>query len=293
MMRTVPPSIQPPDYAATGRPRVRSVRNHMDKDALVVMRRSCAAAREVLEEVLAAVRPGVSTDELDAIAHEATIARGAYPSPLNYRGYPRSLCTSINEVICHGIPCEQKLVDGDIINCDVTLYLNGMHGDCSETVFVGTPSQSAIDLVAHTYRSMMDAIAVVKPGKKLNEIGRIISKRAKQCGYSVVEDFSGHGIGPVFHMPPHILHYYNRSDPKRIREGMVFTIEPMINAGVPHGRILDDHWTAVTTDGQLSAQFEHTIYIGARGAEILTDGNPRFMEQLQALGMKPNPSALP
>ena len=292
-LRPVPPSIVAPDYAESGRPQSRSVRNHMSGEALTRMRRACAAAREILEEVLAAAKPGVRTDELDKIAHEASIARGGYPSPLNYRGYPKSICTSVNEVICHGIPSEQRLEDGDIINCDVTIYLDGMHGDCSETVFIGTPSQASVDLVAHTYRSMMAAIDIVRPGSKLNEIGRVIAKRARRCGYGVVEDFSGHGIGPAFHMPPHVLHYYSRSDPKRMREGMVFTIEPMINIGTAQGRILDDHWTAVTTDGQLSAQFEHTVYVSPRGPEILTAGTPRFLAQLEELGMKPSPAALP
>ena len=255
----------------------------MKGEELTRMRRACAAAREVLEEVLDAVKPGVTTEELDVIAHEASIRRGGYPSPLGYRGFPKSLCTSINEVICHGIPDpERVLKDGDIINCDVTLFLDGMHGDCSETVFVGTPSQEAADLVDFTYKSLMAAIEVVRPGKKLNEIGKVISRMAKSAGYSVVRDFSGHGIGPVFHMAPHVVHYYERSNYATIKEGMTFTIEPMINIGEFYADTLDDGWTALTLDRSLSAQFEHTIYVGKKGADILTMGSPRYQAQLSS-----------
>lgn len=295
-LRLVPEHIPRPDYAmpgSGGRPkshiidafgRKKVVRNHMRGEALERMRRACRAAREVLEEVLEAVRPGVSTEELDVIAHEACIARGGYPSPLGYRGFPKSLCTSINEVICHGIPDPQRILkNGDIINCDVTIYLDGMHGDCSETVFVGTPSLEARRLVEFTYESLMAAIKIVKPGKKLNEIGRLISKRAKGAGYSVVRDFSGHGIGPVFHMPPHVVHYYERHNLTSIKEGMTFTIEPMINIGELYADTLDDGWTAITLDQSLSAQFEHTLYVGKRSAEILTMGEPYFKRQLAIL----------
>ena len=296
MLRPVPEHIPRPDYAlpgSGGRPknytldafgRKKLVRNFMKGDELVRMKRACAAAREVLEEVLAAVRPGVTTEELDIIAHEACIERGGYPSPLGYRGFPKSLCTSINEVICHGIPDPQRVLnDGDIINCDVTLYIDGMHGDCSETVFVGTPSQEAVDLVTFTYESLMAAINIVRPGKKLNEIGKVISRMAKSAGYSVVRDFSGHGIGPVFHMPPHVMHYYERGNFTQIKEGMTFTIEPMINIGEYYADTLDDGWTALTLDRSLSAQFEHTIYVGKKSTEILTAGEPIFKRQLSEL----------
>jgi methionyl aminopeptidase len=296
-LRPVPDHIVRPDYAmpeARGIPqskikdargRFKAVKNEMKGEPLSRMRATCKAAREVLEEVLAAVKPGVTTDELDQIAHGASIARGGYPSPLGYRNFPKSLCTSINEVICHGIPSNRVLKEDDIINCDVTLYLNGMHGDCSETVFVGKPSPQAQALVEFTYESMMAAIQIVKAGKKMNEIGRTISRMAKKVGYSVVRDFSGHGIGPIFHMPPQVIHYYERHNMLRMKEGMVFTIEPMINIGDFYADILDDDWTAVTLDSSLSAQFEHTVYVTKKGVEILTMGDPFFKQQLKDFGL--------
>jgi methionyl aminopeptidase len=295
MLRPVPDHIVRPDYAqpgAQGIPknyilsksgRKRSIKNKMESTDLIRMRKAGKAAREVLEIVLNAVKPGITTNELDQIAHEESIRRGGYPSPLGYRGFPKSLCTSINEVICHGIPEDRVLKDGDIINCDVTLYLDGMHGDCSETAFVGTPSKEARDLVSFTYDALMAGIDAVKPGRKINEIGRVIAKMANRAGYGVVRDFSGHGIGPLFHMSPQVVHYYERHNLVRIQEGMVFTIEPMINVGEIYAEILEDDWTAITLDRTLSAQFEHTLYVGKKGAEILTYGEPFFKKQL-ALG---------
>lgn len=295
LLREVPEHIPRPSYAQPGahgvpakpkglggRPKV--ITNQLKGEPLERMRRACKAAREVLEEVLSAVKVGVTTEELDMIAHEGCVKRGGYPSPLGYHGFPKSLCTSVNEVICHGIPDSNRaLKDGDIINCDVTIYLDGMHGDCSETVFVGTPSREAIALVSFTYEAMMAAIEKSRPKALLNEIGRVIDQRAKRDGYGVVRDFSGHGIGPYFHMPPQVVHYYERHNRVRIQEGMVFTIEPMINTGEFYAQILEDEWTAVTYDGSLSAQFEHTIYIGKSGPEILTWGEPFFKRQLEEL----------
>lgn len=294
-LREVPEHIPRPSYAQPsaggvpqkpkglgGRPKI--ISNELKGESLERMRRACKAAREVLEEVLSAVRVGVSTEELDVIAHEGCIKRGGYPSPLGYHGFPKSLCTSINEVICHGIPSESRVLkDGDIINCDVTIYLDGMHGDCSETVFVGTPSEEAIKLVSFTYDAMMAGIDKAKPKALLSDVGREIERRAKVEGYGVVRDFSGHGIGPFFHMPPQVVHYFERHNRVRVKEGQAFTIEPMINTGEFYARVLDDDWTAVTFDGSLSAQFEHTIYITKKGAEILTWGEPFFKKQLEDL----------
>lgn len=293
ILRSVPEHIPKPDYAhpdAGGKPgplpvfgkRQKLFKNEMKGEALTRMRQACVAAREVLEIVLDAVKPGITTNELDQLAHEECIRRGGYPSPLGYRGFPKSLCTSIDEVICHGIPEDRTLKEGEIINCDVTIFLNGMHGDCSETVFVGRPSKEAQKLVEFTYTALMAAIDIVRPGRKINEIGRVISRMAKKEGYSVVRDFSGHGVGPVFHMPPQVVHYYERHNLLRMKEGMTFTIEPMINIGDFYADILSDDWTAVTVDGSLSAQFEHTLYVGKKKAEILTDGEPFFKRQLKS-----------
>jgi methionyl aminopeptidase len=283
VLRPVPSHIPKPDYALTGIPKKHLSKNEITPEQLIKIRKVGQVAREVLEEVLAAVRVGISTEELDIIAHEACIKRGGYPSPLNYRNFPKSLCTSINEVICHGIPSPTRILkDGDIINCDVTIYLDGMHGDCSETVFVGEVSEQAKKLVDTTYQCLMASIQVVKPNAKLSEIGKVISKIANEAGFSVVKDFTGHGIGEVFHMSPQVNHYYDHADQKIMKEGMVFTIEPMINAGKWQCEILSDDWTAVTIDQKLSAQFEHMIYVGPNGAEILTNGQPFYQAQLKA-----------
>lgn len=267
----VPEAIPRPPYAipGTNRPfkRASSVKS---AEELSRMRRACAAAREVLEAVLAAVAPGVTTEALNRIAYRETIARGAYPSTLHYGGFTKSMCTSVNEVICHGIPDDRPLEDGDIVNCDITVYLDGMHGDCSETVFVGTPSPERRRLVEVTYECMMLGIEAVKPGLPLNVIGKAIENHAVKHGYSVVRDFLGHGIGRDFHMDPNVQHYFDPRDKAPILLGQTFTIEPMINAGKSGSKIWPDGWTAVTADGSPSAQFEHTILVTQAGAEILT-----------------------
>jgi methionyl aminopeptidase len=275
--RGVPDHIPRPEYAHTGVPAPRGGPDAAVKttpEAIERMRRAGRLAREVLDEVLAAVAVGVTTDALDALAHEAAIARGAYPSPLNYRGFPKSLCTSVNEVICHGIPDDRALQSGDLINCDVTVFVDGMHGDCSETVFVGEPDAASRHLVERTYEALMAGIAVARPGNRVNEIGKVIGQLAKEAGLGVVRDFAGHGIGERFHMAPTVAHYYERLNLARIKPGMTFTIEPMLTLGSPECRIWADGWTAVTADLSRTAQFEHTILITERGAEILT-GGPR------------------
>lgn len=269
--RAVPDSIARPDYALTGQPRAREPRNlAKNSEQIARMRRSGALARKVLEKVLASVRAGITTDELDAIGHEEAIRHGAYPSPLNYRGFPKSICTSVNEVICHGIPDSRALQDGDIVNCDVTVYFDGMHGDCSETVMIGDVDDASRQLVAATRESLEAAISIVRPGARLRDIGRAIEDVVVPRGYSVVRDFAGHGIGEVFHMRPSVVHYYDRNATLEFVPGMTFTIEPMINQGVADCVVWDDEWTAVTADLGRSAQFEHTVLVTAGGVELLT-----------------------
>jgi len=269
--RAVPAHIPRPDYALTGRPaRPRSRDLVKGPEQIVRMRKACRAAREVLEACKAAVRPGITTDAIDAIGHEAYIARGGYPSTLNYHSFKKSLCTSVNEVICHGIPDERPLEDGDIVNIDVTIYLDGMHGDLSETVLVGNVDVDSQRLVTVTHQCLMDAIGTVRPGSAMADIGRAIQARAEPAGFSVVRAFVGHGIGEQFHMDPQVPHYYDASTRGVCVAGMTFTIEPMINVGTWAHVTWDDQWTAVTADGKRSAQFEHTILVTERGVEILT-----------------------
>jgi len=251
------------------------------------MRHAGQTARTVLDHVLSSVRVGITTEELDEIAHNKAIELGAYPSPLNYHGFPKSLCTSVNEIVCHGIPDNRALLSGDIVNCDVTVYINGMHGDCSETVFVGRPDPEAIRLVKTTYDCTMKGIAAAKVGATLNEIGKAITKIAHREGFSVVRDFAGHGIGSQFHQDPQIVHYPEPRQRFRIVPNMTFTVEPMINEGDYRCQIWSDDWTAATVDGGRSAQFEHTILVTKNGYELMTakDGPPHFIRQLKELGL--------
>jgi methionyl aminopeptidase len=270
-MRSVPDHIIRPDYAISGRPqspRQRTVVKNADQ--IERMRSACREARKVLETAKAAVRPGITTDEIDAITHQAYIDLGGYPSTLNYHGYPKSLCTSVNEVICHGIPDSRPLEEGDIVNLDITIYINGMHGDLSETVLVGEVDEQSRNLVQATHESMMRGIEAVRPGGMIRDIGQAIQFRAEKQGYGVVQAFVGHGIGEQFHMDPQVPHYYDRSQTTQFVPGMVFTIEPMINQGDHRHVMWDDKWTAVTVDLKRSAQFEHTILVTPRGVEILT-----------------------
>ena len=210
------------------------------------------------------------TDEIDRFVHEYTVARGAVPAPLNYRGFPKSVCTSINEVICHGIPGSRVLQSGDIVNVDVTSILDGWHGDVSATFYIGEPRPAARRLVEVARECLARAIAEVRPGARLGDIGAAIQEHAEAHGCSVVRDFVGHGIGRAFHEPPQVSHVGTRGRGLRLSEGMTFTIEPMINEGVWQMRVLADGWTAVTADGKLSAQFEHTVAVTADGVEVLT-----------------------
>jgi methionyl aminopeptidase len=235
------------------------------------MRATCRLAADLLDFIEPHVGPGVTTGELDKLCHDWILDHGAYPAPLNYKGYPKSICTSVNEVVCHGVPGTRRLADGDIINIDVTTIVDGWFGDTSEMFFVGTPSEEAHRLVEITRESLWRGIREVGPNKRLGDIGAAIEEFAHgEHGYGVVEAFCGHGIGREFHMPPQVHHVGRRGTGRRLRPGMIFTIEPMINQGTPECDILDDGWTAVTRDGLLSAQAEHTILVTDSGYEVLT-----------------------
>jgi methionyl aminopeptidase len=268
--RTVPVHIRRPDYAETGRPGPAPSTEIRTPEEIERIRHASLAAAKVLHLTSQAVRPGITTDELDAIAHQAYLDLGGYPSTLNYRGYPKSLCTSVNEVICHGIPDSRALEDGDIVNLDVTIFLEGMHGDCSATYTVGNVDEAGRRLIQVTEECLQEGIAAVKPGRPLSDIGRRIEDHAKRFGLGVVRAFCGHGVGPVFHTPMQIPHYYEPAADTVMQPGMVFTIEPMINEGHWQHRLWDDGWTAVTADGRRSAQAEHTLVVTEQGAEILT-----------------------
>jgi methionyl aminopeptidase len=270
--RSVPDHIPKPDYAlrADGRPGARIKDVIKNAGQIARMRTACQAARSVLERCMAAVRPGVTTDELDAIAHQAYIDLGGFPSTLGYCGYPKSICTSVNEVICHGIPDDRPLQEGDIVNLDVTIFLDGMHGDCSETVGVGAIDDASRQLIEVTRECLMAGIAAVKSGGMVRDIGRAIAGLAEPRGYGVVRAFVGHGIGEQFHMDPQVPHYLDQASTFVFKPGQTFTIEPMINQGSWKHRSWDDGWTAVTADLKRSAQHEHTILVTEHGVEILT-----------------------
>jgi methionyl aminopeptidase len=242
----------------------------MSASELEAMRRACRAAAEMVDYMGEHVKAGVSTHDLDEIAVGWTKARGYKNGPLNYHGFPRSICTSVNEVVCHGIPNKKHVLkDGDIINIDVTPIVDGFFGDTSKTFFVGKPHPVAKKLVEVTEESLRRGIASVKHGSRIGDIGKAIQTYAENEGFSVVRDFVGHGIGRIFHTAPQVPHYFQSRGP-RLEKGMVFTIEPMINVGTWEVEVLDDGWTAVTRDRKLSAQFEHTILVTDNGAEILT-----------------------
>ena len=237
------------------------------------MRIACSTAAEVLRLAGEFVRPGITTDEIDVYVHNLCIERGAYPSPLNYSGYPKSVCTSVNEVICHGIPDSRVLQDGDIINLDVTCYVNGVHGDTNATFAVGNVSEEDRHLIKVTEECMWLGIETVKPNAPLSDIGRAIETHAKKHRMGIVRAFVGHGIGEQFHTDVQILHYYEPRNNMLMRPGMTFTIEPMITLGSDKHRMWDDEWTAVTIDGQRTAQFEHTVLVTDDGFDVLTAPN--------------------
>ncbi|MCG0995187.1 type I methionyl aminopeptidase [Acetobacter indonesiensis] len=227
-------------------------------------------AAATLDMITPFVKPGVTTEELDRIIHEYTLDHGAIPAPLNYRGYPKASCISINHVVCHGIPSEKRLQEGDIVNIDVTSIVDGWYGDNSRMYTVGRVPVKAAKLIKTTYDCLMRGIEVVRPGATLGDIGHAIQTLAEKNRYSIVQDFCGHGIGRTFHAEPNVLHYGRPGEGMKLKAGMVFTIEPMLNIGKPDVKILDDGWTAVTRDRSLSAQFEHMLGVTETGFEIFT-----------------------
>jgi methionyl aminopeptidase len=239
-------------------------------DAFAAMREAGRLTAEALDLLTEHVKPGVTTEFLDDLVFDFALAHGAYPAPLDYRGYRKSICTSINHVVCHGIPDRKALKDGDIVNCDITLIVDGWHGDSSRMYLVGEVPRRAQRLVEVTYEAMMRGIAIVRPGATTGDIGAAIQDYAESERCSVVRDFCGHGLGRLFHDEPNILHYGRRGEGVALKAGMFFTIEPMINLGRPHVKILADGWTAVTRDRSMSAQFEHTIGVTDTGYEIFT-----------------------
>ncbi len=234
------------------------------------MREAGQLAAATLDMIAPHVRPGVTTAELDQLCHDFIHDAGATPAPLNYRGFPKSICTSINHVVCHGIPGERRLIDGDVLNIDVTVVLNGWHGDSSRMYAAGTPSTKAARLLDVTFESLMRGVAAVRPGATLGDIGYAIQSYVEANRFSVVRDFCGHGIGRKFHEAPNILHFGKPGEGAVLRPGMFFTIEPMVNAGRPEVKVLDDGWTAVTRDRTLSAQFEHMVGVTEDGCEVFT-----------------------
>jgi methionyl aminopeptidase len=268
-MRNVPTDIPRPEYVGkkfpkTGEPDVKS------PEIIERMRVAGRIAAQALEEVGKHITPGVTTDELDRIGHEFMLDHGAYPSTLGYRGYPKSLCTSLNEVICHGIPDDTVVRDGDIINIDITAFKDGVHGDTDATFLVGDVDEESRLLVERTREALTRAIKAVRPGRRLNVIGRVIESYAKRFGYGVVRDFTGHGIGTTFHSGLIVPHYDDPSASTVIEPGMTFTIEPMLTLGTIQYDIWPDKWTVVTKDRKRTAQFEHTLLVTDDGSEILT-----------------------
>lgn len=266
----MPKNIDAPEYVGQAAPipyRGSLIRH---PETIANMRVAGRLAARALDEVERAIRPGITTDELDRIGHEFLIDNGAYPSTLGYKGYPKSLCTSVNEVICHGIPDDRPLEDGDIVNVDITAYIHGVHGDTNKTYFVGDVDEESRLLVERTEESLKRAIKAVKPGRQINVIGRVIEAYASRFGYGVVRDFTGHGVGPAFHDGLIIPHYDDPYATTLIAEGMTFTIEPMLTLGTIDWDMWDDGWTVTTQDKKRSAQFEHTLLVTAQGAEILT-----------------------
>jgi methionyl aminopeptidase len=269
-MRTVPASIARPAYVGRDRPERFTGSEIKDFETIERMRVAGRLAAQAMAAVAEHIEPGVTTDELDRIGHEFLCDHDAYPSTLGYRGFPKSLCTSINEVICHGIPDSTELRDGDIVNIDITAFIGGVHGDTDATYLVGEVDEQSRLLVERTREALNRAIKAVRPGRPISVIGRVIESYAKRFGYGVVRDFTGHGIGTAFHSGLIIPHYDDPAYDTVMEPGMTFTIEPMLNLGTHEWDMWEDGWTVVTRDRQRSAQFEHTLLVTDSGAEVLT-----------------------
>lgn len=275
-LREVPAHVPRPDYAETANPvsevesKLQQINYQYDEKQLATLRECCVVARGALDATVRAVRPGVTTEALDLICHKFITAHGGYPSPLNYYNFPKSCCTSVNEVICHGVPDGRLLVDGDILNVDVTAFYKGYHGDLNETVPVGRCDANSLRLMMTAYKCLQTGIATVKPGARYRDIGEEVTKVAHARNASVVKSYCGHGIGTLFHCAPNIPHYARNKAVGTMKRGHVFTIEPMINAGDFRDETWPDGWTAVTKDGSRSAQYEHTMAVTAAGVELLT-----------------------
>lgn len=287
--RSVPDDIEKPDWAVTGYPaeeiasRQQSIVPVRSTDAIAKLRAACELGRDILDVAHRLVKPGVTTDEIDRVVHDYTIEHNAYPSPLRYHNFPKSVCTSVNEVVCHGIPDMRELQDGDIVNVDVSCLLDGAHGDLNETFAVGTIDNASRKLTKVTYECLMKAIQAVKPGMRYREVGDIISTHATRNNFSVVRTYCGHGIGDLFHCAPNVPHYARNKAKGTMQVGHTFTIEPMINEGVHQDVMWPDGWTSVTADGKRSAQFEHTLEVTETGCNILTarkaDSPPLWWEK--------------
>ncbi|WP_349864516.1 type I methionyl aminopeptidase [Leifsonia sp. WHRI 6310E] len=270
-MRPVPSHIARPEYVGKPSPAPNTRGDVYTPDEIALIRESGRIAAQAIALVGEAVRPGVTTEELDAIGHEFLIANDAYPSTLGYRGYPKSICSSVNEVVCHGIPDDTVIDDGDIVNIDITAYKNGFHGDSNQTFIAGAASEEVTLLVERTREALNRGIKAVAPGRQVNVIGRAIESYAKRFGYGVVRDFTGHGVGAAFHSGLIIPHYDSAPVYDDVMEvGMVFTIEPMLTLGTHEWDMWADDWTVVTRDRSITAQFEHTLVVTERGAEVLT-----------------------
>ncbi len=269
--RPVPSTIVRPHYvdAPPGTPADHDDPLVKDPDTVERMRHAGRIAADALVEVGRHVAPGVTTDELDRIGHEFVISNGAYPSTLGYKGYRKSLCTSVNEVICHGIPDSRPLQDGDVVKVDITAFVGGVHGDTCATFYAGEPAQEVLDLGERTREAMLRGIAAVKPGRPISVIGRVIESYARRFGYGVVRDYTGHGVGASFHTRPTVLHYDEPRATTVLEPGMTFTIEPMLTLGGYDWIMWDDDWTVLTKDGSWVAQWEHTVVVTDGGADIL------------------------